>query len=145
MEQHIVGEYVLENSKSRSGKHKLSTILYIYDREKGLTSVAKALDIIVEKKSVKPTYSRGEAYAVKLKLGKGDYVIYGWFVKNFLGKVKGYISIYSYKGELVYRAKYYDGVLRRSVGNPVNAWLVRLFIDKTKIPVKETYLGDEYG
>ncbi len=143
MNEYVVGEYVVENSKSRSGRHHVISTILIYSRDKGLIPLSKAREYVVEETSVKPTYVRGEARSYKLKLKKGDYVIYGWFVKNFLGRVKGYVEVYSYKGELVYRAKYVDGELRRSWGNPINAWLVRLFIEHMKIPVKKTRLGDE--
>ncbi|OYT37760.1 MAG: hypothetical protein B6U89_06890 [Desulfurococcales archaeon ex4484_58] len=143
MDEYIVGEYIVENSRSRSGRHRASSVLLIYSREKGFIPLSKAKEYIVEENIVKPTYVKGEARSYKLKLKKGDYVVYGWFVRNFLGKVKGYIEVYSYKGELLYRAKYYNGIVRKSIGNPVNAWLIRLFLEKTRIPVKKTRLGDE--
>ncbi len=143
MSEYIVGEYLIENSRSRSGRHHAVSTLIIYNREKGIIPLNKADGYIVEETKAKPTYARGEAKKIKLRLNRGEYVVYGWFVKNFLGRVKGYIEVYSYRGELVYRAKYVDGELRRSRGNPVNAWLVRVFAEHLKIPVKKTRLGDE--
>jgi len=70
-------------------------------------------------------------------------MIYVWFVRNFKNNVKGYISILNHRGELLYRVKYINGFLVKSKGNPVYAWLVRLFIETTKIPVKTMKLGDE--
>jgi len=143
LSEHVVGDYLIESSVSRSGRHRAVSTLAIYSRERGFIPLSKAGDRVVEKSEAKPTYARGEAYRVKVKIAKGEYIIYGWFVKNFLNRVKGYISVYSHKGELIYRAKYVDGELRRSMGSPVNAWLVRVFTEQLKIPVKRTRLGDE--
>jgi len=143
LSEYVIGDYIVENSVSRSGRHRLLSTILIYSREKGLIPLSKAGDRVVEKNPVKPTYSRGEAYRVKLKLVRGEYALYARFVRNFLNRVKGYIAVYSYKGELLYKAKYVDGELRRSVGNPVNAWLVRVLVDQLRIPVKKTRLGDE--
>ncbi|MEM1879254.1 MAG: hypothetical protein QXJ18_05790, partial [Desulfurococcaceae archaeon] len=57
--------------------------------------------------------------------------------------VKGYISVYNSKGQMVYRAKYRNGYVVYSKGDPVFAWLVRLVLDSQKIPVIMTKLGDE--
>jgi hypothetical protein len=141
--EYVVGDFLLEDSRSRTGRHHAKSIIVIYSRDKGLIPLEKASEYIAYKGEGKPTYVRGKAYSVKLRLRHGDYVLYAWFVKNFLGKVKGYISVYNHRGELVYRAKYYDGILRYSIGNPIYAWLVRLFIDKARIPVRKIRLGDE--
>ncbi|MCY0867744.1 MAG: hypothetical protein OWQ48_00720 [Desulfurococcus sp.] len=60
-----------------------------------------------------------------------------------MGRVKGYIAVYNHRGEIVYKAKYQNGVLRRSIGDPVYAWLVRVYVDTHRIPVSKTVLGDE--
>lgn len=140
---YIIGEYVLENSRSKSGKHRRVSILIIYKKDRGIVNSKNLREYVVEENIAKPVYCKGSARSVKLKTDKGDYIVYGYFTKNFLNRVKGFIEVYSYKGELIYRAKYIDGILRKSIGNPVNAWLVRLFTDYLKIPVKETKLGDE--
>lgn len=145
MEAYVVGDYVVEDSKSRRGRHRAMSTILIYSREHGVLTLSKASDKVVEVREAKPTYSRGYAKAYKLRLEKGEYAVYGWFVKNFLGRVKGFVEVYSYKGELLYRAKYVDGVVRRSIGNPVNAWLVRVFVEAMKIPVRKSRLGDEAG
>lgn len=141
--QYVVGGFILEESRSRRGKHLAKSVVYIYSKDSGLVPIDKADEYTVTREPGKPTYVRGKAWKIYLRLRHGEYVIYGWFVRNFLGKVKGYISVYNYRGELVYRAKYCDGVLRKSTGDPIYAWLVRLFVEKTKIPVKKIILGDE--
>ena len=141
--EYVVGEFKLEDSKSRRGKHRARSIILIYSKDKGLVPIEKAKEYIVEETGDRATYARGTARKVKLRLRHGDYVIYAWFVRNFQGKVKGYIEVYNYKGELLYRAKYVDKVLRKSVGDSLYSWLIRLFVEKTKLPVKEYALGDQ--
>ncbi len=139
----IISGLRIESSKSRTGKHILKSTALIYKKDKGLLSINKLREVVVGEEQVKPTYRRGWAKKIDVKLDHGDYLIHIWFVKNLWGKVKGYISVYNHKGELVYRAKYVDGDLRRSTGDPIYAWLVRLVAQELKIPVKRTKLGDE--
>ncbi len=136
-------EALEEKSKSKTGKHVARRLVYIYSREKGLIPLSRASERIIRGEDAEPTYRRGEARKYLVKLGHGEFLIQARFIKNFLGKVVGEISVYNYKGELVYRAKYRDGELRRSIGNPVYAWIIRLFVEKLRIPVKKTRLGDE--
>ncbi len=136
-------EAVEENSRSRSGKHILRSLIYIYSREKGLTPLSKIPHRIVKAEEIPKTYRIGEARRLLVGLRHGEFLIQARFIKNFQGRVKGEISVYNYRGELVYKAKYVDGELRRSMGNPVYAWIVRLFASELRIPVKKTRLGDE--
>lgn len=133
-------QFKVEKSQSRTRKHFLFSTVYIYRKKEGLLPYTKSR--FTEQVS-KPTYTRGEAKLVTLNVEHGDLVLYAWFVKNFRNKVKGYISIYSSKGELLYSAKYLNGYVVKSKGNPLYAWLVRLFLDAHKIPVTATNLGDE--
>ena len=97
---------------------------------------------IASSTEAKPVYVRGRARRVSLRVEKGDYIIYVWMVRNFKKRVKGYILLFNHKGELVFKAKYLDGALRRSLGSPVYAWLIRMFVEQFKIPVSEIKLGD---
>lgn len=135
-----VGEFKVENSRSKSGKHVMYSTVFVYKKEAGFIPYTKCLS---SESRVKPTYLRGEAKLVKLKVTQGDFVVYSSLVKTFKKMVKGYISVYNYKGELIYRAKYLNGFVVKSKGNPIYAWLVRLFLDTVKIPVKGMRLGDE--
>jgi len=139
----IVDGVVFEESKSRSGKHIVRKLGLILLHNNGLKNVMKLKDRIVKTIEIRPTYSKGWAKRLCIKTNQGDYVIQIAFVKNFLGKVKGYIEVYNYKGELVYRAVYKDGELRRSIGEPIYAWIIRLVSQELRIPVKKTRLGDE--
>ncbi|MEL9908885.1 MAG: hypothetical protein QXP97_07970 [Desulfurococcus sp.] len=136
-----IGYFKIENSRSRSGKHAASSTLLIYRR--GIGVVKPGRENIIEETEARPTYVKGSAKSIKITLAHGDFAIYGWFVKNYMGRVKGYISVYNHRGELVYRAKYLNGVARLGVGSPVYAWLARIFIEALNIPVSKTHLGDE--
>ncbi len=139
----VVLDVVEESSKSRSGKHVLRQLVFIYSREKGLVPLSRLPERIVSRSEAEKTYRRGRATRYSVRLKHGDYLLIARFIRNFYGKVKGSIEVYNYHGELVYRAKYVDRELRRSTGNPIYAWLVRLLAEKLKIPVKKTLLGDE--
>jgi hypothetical protein len=138
--QHEIPGLIVEKSRSRSGKHLLSSTLLIYKKSQGLIPYVKSL---VSEEKVKPTYAKGEAKLVKVKVEHGDFIIHSLFIRNFKNRVKGYISIFNHRGELVYRAKYNNGLVMKSKGNPVYAWLVRLFLNTLKIPVTNMRLGDE--
>jgi len=130
----------VEKSRSNSGKHVLNSTIYVYKKNQGLTPYTS---FTVSQEPIKPTYAIGEAKLVKLRIEQGDFVIYVRFLRNFKRVVKGLIIIYNYKGEVVYRAKYINGFVVKSMGNPVYAWLVRYLLESLKIPYKSTKLGDE--
>lgn len=132
--------FKVEKSRSRRGKHVLYSTILIYKKKEGLFPYTKLKH---GEEPARTTYSRGEAKYVSLSLDPGDFAIYTWFIKNFKNKVKGYISVYSSKGQLVYRAKYLNGYVVYSKGDPVYAWLVRLVLETQRIPVINTKLGDE--
>ena len=136
---------VVEESKSRSGRHMVKRICLIMDRDGVLSNPLSQSDRIISSEDIKPTYARGWARRLGVKIMHGEYLIQLRFVRNFLGKVKGLIEVYNHRGELIYRAKYCDGELRRSIGNPIYAWIIRLIAERLRIPVKSTRLGDEGG
>lgn len=133
--------FKVENTRSRTGKHQCVSMVLIY--KKGVGIVKPAREHIASEAAARGTYVRGEAKRVELLLSPGDFAIYAQLVKNYLNRVKGYITVYNHRGEMVYRAKYSNGYLRKSAGNPVFAWIVRLFVEAAKIPVKGYALGDE--
>lgn len=135
-----VGGFVVEKSISRSGKHLLYSTVLVYKKGVGLVSYTNYLG---SEQTVKPIYSKGEAKVISVRVDQGDFIIYARFIKNFLKRIKGYICIYDYRGTLLYCAKYLNGFVARSKGDPVHAWLIRLFLSSAKIPVNETKLGDE--
>ncbi len=138
----VIHGLLLEESRSRSGKHKRKCIVLLLLRDNGLQPVEKTGRVAASSEA-KPVYARGWARSIAVAPGHGDYVVQLCFTRNMWGRVKGYISVYNYHGELVYRAKYVDGELRRSIGNPIYAWIPRLVAEQLRIPVKKTRLGDE--
>ena len=141
----VLSGLIDEESRSRSNRHICRKVSLILLKNNGLKLLSKMPERVLEKTETKPTYAHGRAIKYKVKLEHGDYAIQISLVKNLWGKVKGWISVYNYKGELVYRAKYVDGELRRSIGNPIYAWIIRLVAEELHIPVKKTRLGDEGG
>lgn len=140
-ESFVIGDFLIENSRSRSGRHHAVSTLILYSKSSGVIPLTKASELIVEERACKPTYVKGVGRRIKVRVGKGDFIVYGWFVKNFLSKVKGYITVYNYRGDEVYRVKYYDGVLRRSFGDLIYDWLIKIFVDINRIAVKEYRSG----
>ncbi|MEM1760078.1 MAG: hypothetical protein QXP72_04815 [Desulfurococcaceae archaeon] len=136
-ENFVIGDFLIENSRSRSGRHIAVSTLVLYSKSLGVIPLSKASEFIIEEKITKPTYVKGAGRRIKIRVRKGDFVIYGWFVKNFLNRVKGFITVYNYRGEAVYRVKYNDGVIRRSFGDPIYDWLIKIFIDTNRVVVKE--------
>lgn len=145
MGSNVIIGLVDEESRSRSNRHVCRKVSLILLKNNGLKLVSKLPERVLEKVEIKPTYAHGKAYRYKVGLEHGDYAIQINLVRNLWGKVKGWISVYNYKGELIYRAKYVDGELRRSLGNPLYAWIIRLVVEELRIPVKKTRLGDEGG
>lgn len=141
MEKTVIGDFLIEESVSRSGKHRCASQILIYSKQFGVTPFTKASKYVVEETVVKPTYVKGWAKRVKLSVEKGDFIVYGWFVKNFRNVVKGYVSVYNHRGELVLRVKYDDGVVKFSKGNLVYFWLVKLFIETYRVKVREYRVG----
>lgn len=130
----------VEKSRSRSNKHIYTSSVFVLKKAIGLVPYVKCT---LSEEKIKPIYAVGEAKLVKVKADHGDFVIHVYFVKNYMNRIKGFVDIYNHKGELLYRAKYINGFLVKSRGNPIYAWLVRLLFDSLKIPVRETRLGDE--
>jgi len=140
MQHQEVSGLRIERSKSNSGKHVLNSTLYVYKKDRGLQPYTR---FVVSEEPARPIYAKGEAKQVKVSIDHGDFLVHVWFVRNFKNNVKGYISILNHRGELLYRAKYLNGFVSKSKGSPIYAWLVRLFFEATKIPVKAMKLGDE--
>ncbi len=134
-----------EESRSKSGRHVCRRIPLILTKEHRLVPVNRVGDRIADQREAKTTYSKGRAVEYKVRLLHGEFAIQVSLVKNLWGQVKGWITVYNCRGEIVYRARYVEGELRRSIGNPIYAWIVRLVSGKLKIPVKRTRLGDEGG
>ncbi len=125
----------IEKSKSRSGKHAVRDLVLVVTGDGKV--VEPKLKVV---QALKPTYSRGEAYLVKLDVKEGEYPVYIHLVRNLRGHVKGYIEVYNKEGELLYRAVYRKLKLRYSKGDDMYAWIVETVANHLNLPVKRANL-----
>ena len=125
-----------ELSKSRSGRHAVRRLILIVSRHKDVRSAKCS-----KTRLVKSVYSRGWAQECVVELGEDEYAVQVYLVKNLYGHVKGVIEVYRSDGTMVFRAVYRRLKLRRSMGDPKYAWIVKLVADYLKLPVKRYNLG----
>lgn len=124
-------ELVVEKSKSRRGLHAIVRKVFIVSRDGRVREVTGPRVGPAEK-----TYSRGEAFRVKVEPREGELIVYAVLVRGLRGRVKGYFEVYDGKGRLLYRAVYRKLKVRYSKGDPEYAWAVKLVVEKLRIPVK---------
>lgn len=124
----------VERSTSRSGLHvRISTYLVV---SRGCVRVVPTE---TSKTPTNPTYARGEAYEVALKVAKDNYVIAVDMRRNPQKKVKGDIIVYSWDGNVLLRAVYRKlkiRVVECHVNESVAEELVRCVYNLLKLPVK---------
>ncbi len=131
-------ELVEERSFSRSGKHAVRRLVLVVSKEGVREPEARRI-------RVKPLYVKGEAYLLKdVRVGEGEYLVQASFVRNLRGHVKGTMEVYTGDGALVYRAVYRKLKVRRSMGDPKYAWVVKKVVEHLKLPVKRMSLGYGY-
>ncbi len=122
-------QLVVDNSKSKTGKHVIRTLLYKID------------DNIHEEKKfdskIRPTYNVGEAYLANIP-PKGIYV-YITLIRNIYNKVKGKIIVIS-DGNIVLVLNYRKLKIKRVNGDSKFYEHVKRILDQVKIPVKRTNL-----
>ncbi len=121
----------MEKSKSRRGKHVIVRKVFIVSRHGEVREVSGPRLGAAEK-----TYSRGEAYRVRVEPGNNEVVVYAVLVRGLRNRVKGYFEVYDKDGVLLYRAVYRRLKLRYSKGDPNYAWAVKLVVEHLKLPVK---------
>ncbi|AWS00687.1 hypothetical protein [Metallosphaera hakonensis] len=122
-------ELILEQSKSKTGKHAIRSLLFKWDNE------IKQLNPKGSK--VLPIYREGEASAVNLR-EKGIFV-YARFVRNLKGKVRGRVMVIK-DGVVSLEMNYRKLKLKRISGDPALYSYVKAVMDYLKIPVKRTNL-----
>ncbi len=121
-------ELVLENCKSRSGKHAIATRFYRYE---GARFVEVKDYKVLEK--LRPTYVVGEAVRVDVP-SKGVYILLR-FIKNIKGEYLGKIYVYE-DGVLATEIKYRKLKLFTIYGYKKHVELVRKLMEELKITVK---------
>lgn len=121
-------EVYLENSKSKTGKHAIRSLLYTLENGK-----------LVEYKNVKvkskvpPTYKIGDKSLVIIP-DKGIF-IHLVFLKNLKNKVRGKVTVYK-DGNVVSEFNYRKLKLKLVKGEPTYAELVKALFEELKIPIK---------
>ncbi|MCG3108868.1 hypothetical protein L3N51_01157 [Metallosphaera sp. J1] len=122
-------ELVLEQSKSKSGKHAVRSLLFKWDNE------PKQLNPKGTK--IPPLYKDGEAVLINLK-EKGIF-IYARFVRNLRGRVRGKLMVIK-DGAVSLEMNYRKLKLKRISGDANLYPYVKAVMDTLKIPIKRTNL-----
>ncbi len=125
-------ELLLENSESKTGLHRIRTIILSVDN-----SIHEFKDFINYKK-VSPIYKKGEAKLVTLPK-KGTFV-YIRLVRNLRGEVFGYIKVIVNDVEVL-NCKYRKLKIIRISGDKSYCDLVKKCVDVLKLPVKRFNIG----
>ncbi|MBW9140321.1 MAG: hypothetical protein K1T65_01170 [Candidatus Aramenus sp.] len=120
---------LLDNSKSRSGKHVMRTVLFKVD---GVIEEVTPKGI-----EVTPTYKVGKAFMVDLP-SKGIFV-YVTLIRNIYSRVRGKILVIK-DGNPVLVLNYRKLKIKRVNGDPSFYEYVKKVIEQTKIPVKRVNL-----
>lgn len=121
-------EVYLENSKSKTGKHAIRSLLYTL--ENGKLVEYKNFKV---KSKVPPTYKIGDKALVIIP-DKGIF-IHLVFLKNLKNKVKGKVTVYK-DGNVVSEFNYRKLKLKLVKGEPTYAELVKALFEELKIPLK---------
>ncbi|MEM3946746.1 MAG: hypothetical protein QXL04_02280 [Metallosphaera sp.] len=122
-------ELVLEQSKSKSGKHAVRSLLYKWDN--GLKQVN------LKGTNIPTLYKEGEGKLVNLR-EKGIFV-YARFLKNLKGKVRGKILVIK-DGTISLELNYRKLKLKRVSGDPQLYDYVKQLVATLNIPVKKVNL-----
>jgi len=127
-------ELYVENSKSKSGKHAIRTLIYLIEGNNIIEY--KRFKI---KKKIKGIYSVGEAEIIDLPNDKT--FVYITLVKTIKNQVKGKVIVYS-KGEEKLRMNYRKLKLKLISGDKSYAELVKTIFERLNIPIKRINLKE---
>jgi hypothetical protein len=105
-------------TKSRTGKHAARKIVIVYTADGERRVYWKPAQNMG-----KGTYSRGIAGIVEVP-ENAEYVVLAYLVRNGRGHVKGWISVYSSRGDELLKVKLYRRKLRRSFGDSSLKWII---------------------
>ncbi len=120
-------DILVENSKSRSGKHAIRTLIFKIEKD-----IISQVDL--PGKKVSPTYVVGDAKIVNLP-NKGTFV-YVHLLKNIQDRVVGKVMVYE-DGRVALVMKYRKLKLKMVEGEGRYVEYVKKIFDKLKIPVKK--------
>ncbi|MCQ4384872.1 MAG: hypothetical protein RXR13_02200 [Sulfolobaceae archaeon] len=121
-------ELILENSRSKTNKHAIRTLIFQYQNG----NIVEYKDYKVIEK-VRPTYVVGEALRIRIP-DKGTFVFMR-FVKNLYGRVVGRILVLE-DGKVVSELKYRKLKLYTLYGKRQHVEIVRTIFQNLKIELK---------
>ena len=127
-------ELYVENSKSKSGKHAIRTLIYLVEGN----NIIEYKQFKIKRK-VKGIYSVGEAEVIDLPNDKT--FVYISLVKTIKNQVKGKVIVYS-KGEEKLRMNYRKLKLKLISGDKSYAELVKTIFERLNIPIKRINLKE---
>ncbi|MEM3971073.1 MAG: hypothetical protein QXR34_00040 [Saccharolobus sp.] len=120
-------EVLLENSRSKSNKHVIRSLLYKVEND-------ELVQAELSGKKVMPIYKVGDAKIVNIP-NKGIY-IYVYLLRNIQGKVYGRATVID-NGNLALVMKYRKLKLKLIDGDPQYSKYIKRLFDKLKMPVKK--------
>ncbi|AWR97756.1 hypothetical protein DFR86_09495 [Acidianus sulfidivorans JP7] len=119
----------IDNSKSKSGKHAIRSLLFeVKD--------SKIIEVKMEGRQVKSIYKLGEARVVEVN--KGTF-IYLRLIKNIYNKISGKIIVIK-DNNIVLELNYRKLKIKRVNGDQSFYDKVKSVLDSLKIPVKKVNL-----
>lgn len=119
----------IDNSKSKSGKHAIRSLLYEI-KESKITEVKD------RGKEVKPTYTIGDARIIEVTKGLFVYIR---LIKNINNKVFGKILVIK-DNNIILELNYRKLKIKKVKGDETFYDKVKEILDSLKIPVKKTNL-----
>ncbi len=125
-------ELKVERSRSKSNLHKRTTLYLVLNKDCERVSYE-----IVDKISVKPTYSVGSAEVHRVLVPEDSFVIQASFTLNIKKRVSGELLIFDSNGKLLCRAVYRKLKVRVTQGgDPLMMKLLKCLFDSLKLIVK---------
>lgn len=126
-------ELRVERSRSKSDQHKRTTLYVVLNKD-----CEKVNYEVVEKISVKPTYSVGSAEIHRVLVPEDSFVIQAFFTLNIKKRVSGEVLILDSSGGLLCRAVYRKLKVRVTYGgNLLTMKLLKCLFDSLKLIVKK--------
>ncbi|WP_338601554.1 hypothetical protein V6M85_00370 [Sulfolobus tengchongensis] len=127
-------EVLLENSKSKTGKHVLRSLLFRVESN----GIIQQVDLAGKK--ITPTYKVGEAKIVNIP-SKGVY-IYLFLLRNLKGRVNGRVIVFD-NGNVSLVMKYRKLKLKLVDGDEKYVNSIKKVFEQLKIPVKKINVNKE--
>lgn len=127
-------EIYVENSKSKSGKHAIRTLIFLVENN----NVTEFKQFKIKKK-IQGIYRLGEAEIIDLPDNKT--FVYITLVKNLKNMVKGKVVVYS-NGDAKMIMNYRKLKLKLISGDKQYAEVVKLIFERLNIPVKKINLKE---